>query len=157
MPAGSACLTPAKNPAAAASNPDTSSLFASGITGTIRDMKVDQAGNLLYMPSPATARYSGRGVRATQHHTGQPIGLSINKGQSATFTVGASAPALLLPVATPGRRSCHGSTSEPIRLPTRLSRQQQPTPSAYCVIVINSAGSVISDPITLAVSKTCRA
>ena len=49
-----------------ASNPDTSSPFATGITGNVVDLKVDQAGNLYYLTGSGTVEkvsFQGRGSR----------------------------------------------------------------------------------------------
>jgi glucose/arabinose dehydrogenase len=74
-----------------ASNPDTSSAFASGIPSGLRDIKVDAAGNLYYLDAGGggvveKVSYPA-GQPAAPQITTQPASLTVLPGQSATFTV----------------------------------------------------------------------
>jgi len=75
-----------------ATNPDTSTAFATGTLGSLHDLKVDSVGNLYYL--------SGNGgviekisYQAPQI-TAQPSDQTVSQGGTATFTVAATGPAL---------------------------------------------------------------
>ena len=130
-----------------ATNPDTSSPFASGIPDSLIDLKVDQAGNLYYLTGSGTVEkvsFQAPGIAT------QPVGRAVAEGQSATFTVAASGASLSyqwqhLVGATWGDV---GSNSPVFTIPTVTTADA----GDYRVIVANSAGSVVSDAVLLAVN-----
>ena len=136
-----------------ASNPDTSTAFASGISGNLVDLTVDPAGNLYYLTqAPARSR------RFRSRHPAiatQPVGQKVNAGPDgdvhgrgerlgplsyqwqhlvgATWVnVGTNSPAYTIAAATTADAG------------------------SYRVIVSNSAGSVVSDAVVLAVNPARR-
>jgi glucose/arabinose dehydrogenase len=129
-----------------ASNPDTSSLFASGITGTMRDMKVDAAGNLDYVTGNGVVEkvsFTPPGI------TTQPVGGTVTEGQSATLTVVASGASLSYQW-----QHFVGSTWTNVGTDSS-SFTTAPAAfadaGAYRVIVINSAGFVVSNTVDFVV------
>jgi glucose/arabinose dehydrogenase len=130
-----------------ASNPDTSSPFATGIVGTMRDLKVDQAGNLYYLTGSGTVEkvsFEAPGIET------QPVDQTVTEGRSATFTVAASGAAL-----TYQWQHLVGVTSTDVGTNSpsfTIAAAATADAGAYRVIVTNSAGSVISDTVVLTVS-----
>jgi glucose/arabinose dehydrogenase len=130
-----------------ASNPDTSSAFASGINGNLIDLKVDQAGNLYYLTGSGTVK---RVSFQAPQITSQPVDRSVIAGQSVAFTVVASGASL----------SYHwqhlvGTTwvGVGVNAPTYSIGAAAPADfGGYRVIVSNSAGSVTSNSVGLTVS-----
>jgi glucose/arabinose dehydrogenase len=132
-----------------ASNPDTSSPFASGITGNLIDLKVDQAGNLYYLTGSGTVeRVSFQAPRILT----QPVGQSVSEGQSATFTVGASGPSLSYEWQhLVGARWEDVGTNSPAYTIAAATTAEA---GGYRVTVANPAGSVVSDTVELTVNPT---
>ena len=130
-----------------ASNPDTSSPFASGITGNLIDLKVDQAGNLYYLTGSGTVEkvsFQAPGIAT------QPVGRTVNEGQSATFTVAASGPSLSYQWQhLVGATWVDVGTNSPAYT---IAAATTADAGGYRVIVANSAGSVVSDAVVLAVN-----
>jgi glucose/arabinose dehydrogenase len=130
-----------------ASNPDTSSPFASGIQGMMRDMKVDQAGNLYYVTGTGTVE---KVSFTAPEIVMQPVGGTVSEGQPVTFTV----------VATGGSLSYQwqhligaawtdvGGVSPAYTIAAPVTADAGP----YRVMVSNSTGTAISDAVTLSVS-----
>jgi glucose/arabinose dehydrogenase len=129
-----------------ASNPDTSAPFATGITGTLRDMKVDQSGNLYYLTGTGVVEkisFEPPGIAA------QPVGQSVNEGQSVTFSVTASGAALSFQWQhLIGVTWANVGTNSPAYT---IAAAATADAGDYRVIVSNSAGSVISAAASLAV------
>jgi glucose/arabinose dehydrogenase len=130
-----------------ASNPDTSSPFASGIPGNVVDLKVDQAGSLYYVAhSGVVAKISFQPPVITT----QPVPISVNAGQSATLTVAASGALLSYQwqhlVAANWMDVGTDSPTFTIDAATLADS------GSYRVIVANSAGSAVSDTVALTVN-----
>jgi glucose/arabinose dehydrogenase len=130
-----------------ASNPDTSSPFASGITGNLIDLKVDQVGNLYYLTGSGTVEkisFQGPGIST------QPIGQTGSQGQPATFTVAASGPSLSYQWQhLVGASWVDVGTNSPAYTIAAMTTADA---GGYRVIVANSAGSVVSDTVVLTVN-----
>ena len=130
-----------------ASNPDTSSPFASGIPGTLIDLKVDQAGNLYYLTgSGAVEKVSFQAPGITT----QPVGRTVNEGQPTTFTVAASGASLSYQWQhLVGATWVDVGTNSPAYT---IAAATTADAGGYRVIVANSAGFVVSDAVVLAVN-----
>ena len=130
-----------------ASNPDTSSPFASGIPGTLIDLKVDQAGNLYYLTGSGAVEkvsFQAPGIAT------QPVGRTVNEGQSTTFTVAASGPSLSYQWQhLVGATWVDVGTNSPAYT---IAAATTADAGGYRVIVANSAGFVVSDAVVLAVN-----
>ena len=130
-----------------ASNPDTSSPFASGIPGNLIDLKVDQAGNLYYLTGSGAVEkvsFQAPGIAT------QPVGRTVNEGQSATFTVAASGPSLSYQWQhLVGATWVDVGTNSPAYT---IAAATTADAGGYRVIVANSAGFVVSDAVVLAVN-----
>jgi glucose/arabinose dehydrogenase len=130
-----------------ARNPDTSSLFASGIADTLHDVEVDQAGNLYYLTG------AGLVVKVSFQAPGivtVPVGQTVNAGQSATFRVAATGASLSYQwqhlVGAAWINVGTNSPSYTIAVVTTADA------GGYRVIVANSAGFVVTDAVDLAVN-----
>ena len=109
-----------------ASNPDTSTAFATGIPGNLLDLKVDPAGNLYYLTGTGTVeKISFQAPRITT----QPASQTVDEGQPATFTVAASGPSLSYQWQHLVGASL-GATWGRTRPRTRSPRRRPPTPAA---------------------------
>src|SRR5262245_50234077 len=133
-----------------AANPDTSSGFATGTPGALRDLKVDSVGNLYYLSGGdgAVHRIAFQAPAITQ----QPTDTTVNEGQPASFSVTATGgPPLsyqwqkLINIAWANITGATSSTFT-IGSTTQLDAGQ------YRVIVTNSAGSATSNPATLTIN-----
>jgi glucose/arabinose dehydrogenase len=130
-----------------ASNPDTSSPFASGIADGLIDLTVDQAGNLYYCTGSGT-------VEKVSFHSPalitQPVGRTLEAGQSATFNVAASGALLSYQWQfLAGSTWVNVGTNSPaFTIPSATASDA----GEYRVIVANSAGMTVSDAVTLAVN-----
>ena len=130
-----------------ASNPDTSSPFASGIAGNLIDLNVDQAGNLYYLTGTGTVERVS--YQAPTIAT-QPVGQTVNSGQSAAFTVAASGPSLTYQWQhLVGASWVNVGTNSPVYT---IAGAMTADAGVYRVIVANSAGSVTSNTILLTVN-----
>jgi glucose/arabinose dehydrogenase len=130
------------------SNPDTSTLFASGIQGTMRDLKVDHDGNLYYLTGSGTVEKVSFEAPVIQI---QPVGQTVSEGQSVTFTVAASGASLSYQWQHQvGVTWTVVGTNSPAYT---IGAAATADAGAYRVIVTNSAGYAISDTVNLAVSS----
>ncbi len=130
------------------SNPDTSSAFATGTAGGLRDLKVDSVGNLYYLAG-ADGTIHKVSFQAPQI-TAQPTNQTVNQGQTATFTVTATGPSLSYQW-----QHLVGSTWTNVgtNSPTLMISNAQPADAgSYRVIVSNTFGSVTSNTATLTVN-----
>lgn len=135
------------NPGTAA-NPDTSTAFAGGTPGNLRDLKVDAAGNLYYLSGTGGVieKISYQAPRITA----QPASRTVTRGGSATFSVTATGPALsyqwqhLL-----GTTWNDLGTNAPALTIANLSASDA---GGYRVVVANTFGSATSDTATLTVN-----
>ncbi len=129
-----------------ASDPDTSAPYPSGITGTMRDMKVDQAGHLYYLTGDGVVEkisFEAPGIAI------QPVGETVNEGQAATLTVAASGAALAYQWQHfIGATWTDVGTDSPAYT---IAATATGDAGAYRVVVSNSAGFVISNTVDLAV------
>jgi glucose/arabinose dehydrogenase len=130
-----------------ASNPDTSSPFASGITGNLIDLKVDQSGNLYYLTGSGTVEkvsFQGPGIAT------QPVGQTVSEGQSVTFTVAASGPSLTYQWQhLVGPSWVTVGTNSPAYT---IAAATAADAGSYRLVVANSAGSVVSNAVVLTVN-----
>ncbi|HJZ94192.1 MAG TPA: PQQ-dependent sugar dehydrogenase [Gemmataceae bacterium] len=133
-----------------ANNPDTSTGFATGTPGALRDLKVDSVGNLYYLSGAdgAVHRIAFQAPTITQ----QPTDVTVNEGQPASFSVTATGGP---PLSYQWQKqiniawaNINGATSSTFTIgsTTQLDAAQ------YRVIVTNSAGSATSNPATLTVN-----
>jgi glucose/arabinose dehydrogenase len=132
-----------------ASNPDTSSPFASGITGNLTDLKVDQAGNLYYLTrSGVVERVSFLPPAITT----PPVGQSVTQGQSTTFSVVATGASLAYQWQhLVGASWVNVGTNSPVYT---IASTTIGDAGGYRVIVANSAGAVVSNGVVLFVNPT---
>jgi glucose/arabinose dehydrogenase len=132
-----------------ASNPDTSSPFASGIMGNVVDLKVDQAGNLYYVTRAGVVE---RVSFLPPVITTPPAGQSVTQGQAATFSVAATGASLAYQwqhlVGTSWVNVGANSPTYTIAATTIADA------GGYRVIVANSAGAVVSSGVVLLVNPT---
>jgi glucose/arabinose dehydrogenase len=134
-----------------AANPDTSTAFASGTVGSLRDLAVDSAGNLYYLAG------NGGGVVNKISYVGprifgQPASQTVTAGQAATFSVTAGGAAL-----TYQWQHLVGTTWTDVgsNAPTlSLTSVTAADAGSYRVTVSNSVGSVTSNPATLTVTTS---
>jgi hypothetical protein len=128
-------------------NPDTSSPFASGISGNLIDLKVDHAGNLYYLTGSGAVEkvaFQSPGIAT------QPVGRTVDEGQSATFTVAASGPSLAYQWQhLVGTAWVNVGTNSPAYT---IAAATTADAGVYRVIVANPAGSVVSDTVVLTVN-----
>ncbi len=128
-------------------NPDTSSAFASGISGNVVDLDVDQAGNLYYLTHSGTVEKISFGAPAIAT---QPVGQVVNQGQSATFTVAAGGASLSYQWQhLVGATWVNVGTSLPTYTITAAASADA---GGYRVMVGNSLGSVVSNTVVLALN-----
>jgi glucose/arabinose dehydrogenase len=131
-----------------ASHPDTSSPFASGISGDMIDLKVDQAGNLYYMTG------AGRVERVSFPSPGiatQPVGRTIDEGQPVVFTVAASGPSLSYQWQhLVGAAWVDVGANAPAYT---IAAATTTDAGSYRVVVANSAGLAVSDTAVLTVNQ----
>jgi glucose/arabinose dehydrogenase len=130
-----------------ASNPDTSSAFASGIPGNVVDLKVDQVGNLYYVTRAGVVEkilFQAPGIVT------QPVGQTVTAGQAATITVAASGPAISYEWQHLVGATWMGvGTNSPAYT---IAAATTSDAGDYRVIVTNSAGSVVSNAVMLIVN-----
>jgi glucose/arabinose dehydrogenase len=131
-----------------ASNPDTSTSFASGTAGGLRDLKVDAVGNLYYLAG-ANGTIHRISFQAPQITT-QPADQTVNQGQTATFTVTATGPSLNYQWQhlVGGTWTSLGSNAATLT----ITSAQPADAGSYRVVVGNTFGSVTSNAATLTVS-----
>jgi glucose/arabinose dehydrogenase len=129
-------------------NPDTSSAFADGTAGGLRDLKVDSVGNLYYLSGGDGAVHKVS-YQAPQI-TAQPTDQTVNQGQPATFAVTAAGPALSYQWQhLVGTTWMNVGTSAPTLTVNNTSPADA---GSYRVAVSNTFGSVTSSTATLTVS-----
>ena len=138
-----------------ASNPDTSTSFATGIPGGQVDLTVDSAGNLYDLSQNGTVTrisYQAPQVASVAPTiTAEPTGQQVNAGQTATFTVVASGSAPLTYqwqhlVATAWANV--GTDSPTYAIGSAMTADA----GSYRVIVSNGAGSATSETALLVVN-----
>jgi hypothetical protein len=143
-----------------AADPDTSTAFASGITGTLVDLAVDPSGNLDYLTNSGivgrisyTPGPSPPANGTAPSITSGPQNQLVNAGQVATFTVTASGSA---PLAYQwqhliGTTWVNVGTSAPTYVITAATSADA---GLYRVDVSNAAGSIQSGTATLTVNSS---
>lgn len=130
------------------SNPDTSTLFASGTPGGLRDLKVDSVGNLYYLSGGdgSIRKISFQAPKITA----QPANSTVTQGQTATFSVTATGPSLNYQWQhVVGSTTTNVGTNSPT---LTISNAQPADAGSYHVIVSNTFGSVTSNNAMLTVS-----
>jgi glucose/arabinose dehydrogenase len=159
-----------------AANPDTSTAFASGISGTLVDLGVDPAGNLDYLThagvvgsisyapgqvspgpgigtGPGTGPGPGTGTGTAPTIVSEPQSQSVNLGEPATFTVIANG---ATPLAYQWQHlvgtvwQTVGTSSTTFAITAAAASDA----GSYRVFVSNAAGSVESYTVTLTVGSS---
>jgi glucose/arabinose dehydrogenase len=130
-----------------AQNPDTSSPFASGIGGNLDDLTVDQAGNLYYLTRAGVVEKVSFQPPAI---TTPPFGATVTVGQPATFSVAASGASLAYQWQhLVGASWVNVGTNSPVY---NIASTTTADAGDYRVIVVNSAGAVVSAGVVLFVN-----
>jgi glucose/arabinose dehydrogenase len=127
--------------------PDTSTGFATGTPGGLRDLKVDAVGNLYYL-SGGDGTVRRISYQAPQI-TGQPADQTVTAGQPATFSAAASGPSL-----TYQWQHLVGTTWTTVgtnAATLTIANAQSADAGSYRVTVSNSFGSVTSNTASLTV------
>jgi glucose/arabinose dehydrogenase len=129
-------------------NPDTSTGFATGTPGALRDLKVDAVGNLYYL-SGNGGRINKISYQAPQI-TSQPADQTVTQGQDATFSVTATGPSLNYQwqhLVSTNWTNVGGNAST-----LTIANAATADAGSYRVIVSNTFGSVTSNIAMLNVS-----
>jgi glucose/arabinose dehydrogenase len=131
-----------------ASNPDTSTGFATGTAGGLRDLKVDSVGNLFYLAG-ADGTVHKISYQAPQI-TAQPTDRTVTQGQTATLSVTATGPSLSYQWQhlVGSTWTNVGTSSNTLAIPNA----QPADAGSYRVVVSNTFGSVTSNTANLTVS-----
>jgi glucose/arabinose dehydrogenase len=132
-----------------AASPDGNSVaFASGTPGALLDLEVDAVGNLFYLSG------ADGSIRKISYQapviTAQPTSRSVQQGQTATFTVTATGPALNYQWQrlVSGTWTNVGTNSATLS----IANSQSSNAGSYRVIVSNTFGTATSSTATLTVN-----
>lgn len=129
--------------------PDTSTGFASNVTGTSPvDLKVDADGNLYFLTRGSVYRISANAPFITD----QPDDVTVDEGQQATFTVEATGEEPLIyqwqMLIDSTWTNVSGANSDTFTIASTTTDDA----GQYRVFIANSSGSATSDAVTLTVN-----